>query len=169
MPPFIRAGLACKSKAMLLLETAIQNILLIDDDDDDCYIFRKALRELSDTIGLSCLHDCDGIKHELEANLPDIIFMDINMPKKNGFECLHEIRETGHFKKVPIVMYSSSNLSVHITAAYGYGANLFYRKPAEYKTLVLALKTILELDWSDPEDITIQHFKGGKYYPFELT
>jgi CheY-like chemotaxis protein len=67
------------------------NILLADDDTDDCFFFEKALREISITTQLTSVSDGERLMDHLSKNLgklPDVLFLDLNMPRKSGFECL---------------------------------------------------------------------------------
>lgn len=71
------------------------NILLADDDSDDCLFFKEALRELLLSTNLTTVHDGEQLMQLLtnETNvLPHVLFLDLNMPRKNGFECLTEIK-----------------------------------------------------------------------------
>jgi CheY-like chemotaxis protein len=71
------------------------NILLADDDTDDCVFFKDAITELSNTTQLTAVHDGDQLMNYLTdnlENLPHVLFLDLNMPRKNGLECLSEIR-----------------------------------------------------------------------------
>lgn len=83
----------------------ISNILLVDDDEDEVNIFTEALAKA----GLSC--NCVWAPGGLEAlnvkPLPDIIFLDLNMPRVDGFECLNDIKKSGSLISVPVVLYST--------------------------------------------------------------
>ena len=71
------------------------NILLADDDTDDCIFFKKALDELTLPTNLVAVHDGEQLMHLLTNDtnpLPHILYLDLNMPRKNGFECLSEIK-----------------------------------------------------------------------------
>ena len=70
-------------------------ILLADDDTDDCIFFKEALDELLLPTKLMTVHDGEQLMHLLaneSTELPDVLFLDLNMPRKNGFECLEEIK-----------------------------------------------------------------------------
>ena len=87
------------------------NILLADDDTDDCLFFEKALEELNLSTELTIVHDGEQLMNYLNENsehLPDVLFLDLNMPRKNGFECLVEIKENEKLKDLPVVMFSIS-------------------------------------------------------------
>jgi CheY-like chemotaxis protein len=70
-------------------------VLLADDDADDCLFFKEALEELPLSTSLTIVNDGDQLMKWLLKNtsrLPHVLFLDLNMPRKNGFECLTEIR-----------------------------------------------------------------------------
>jgi CheY-like chemotaxis protein len=87
------------------------NILLADDDTEDCAFFKKALEELSLSTDLTTVHDGQQLMDHLSGNyekLPDVIFLDLSMPCKSGFECLSEIKENERLKGICVIMFSSS-------------------------------------------------------------
>lgn len=111
------------------------NILLADDDDDDCIFFKEAVDELLLTTQLSTMHDGEQLMKYLnnETNeLPDVLFLDINMPRKNGFECLSEIKLNQKLKKLPVIIFSTSFEQEVVNLLYKNGAQNFIRKPAEF-------------------------------------
>ena len=87
------------------------NILLADDDTDDCLFFKKALEELQLSTHLITVYDGEQLMKYLSENsehLPDVLFLDLNMPRKTGFECLSEIKEDKKLRDIPVVMFSTS-------------------------------------------------------------
>jgi CheY-like chemotaxis protein len=87
------------------------HILLADDDMDDCMFFKKALSEITLKTQLSTVPDGEKLMLYLQTHfhdLPDVLFLDLSMPKKTGFECLAEIKETERFKNIPIVVFTTS-------------------------------------------------------------
>ncbi|HYH14941.1 MAG TPA: response regulator [Flavisolibacter sp.] len=145
------------------IKASINSILLIDDDYDDCFVFETILKEVSSTVKLTCLNTCETILQSLDGCQPDLIFLDINMPKIDGFTCLQKIQESATYCRIPIIMYSSSNSTKEVIKAYGYGATLFFSKPTNYIALKESLKNILIMDWNNPSVIKEQFFKNGKY------
>src|SRR5665647_2218424 len=86
------------------------NILLADDDTDDCIFFKEALRELLLYTNLTTVQDGEQLMQLLtnETNeLPHILFLDLNMPRKNGFECLSEIKQNKNLKDLPVVIFTT--------------------------------------------------------------
>jgi len=154
---------------MKVFNQPIRNILLIDDDKDDCMLFKEALHEVDATINLFCLNTAEAIPQTvLEVN-PDLIFLDINMPRVNGFESLKMLYDSVTHFRMPIVMYSNSDNSKEINIAHALGATLYLKKPSGYIKLVESIKSILNLSWDAPSEIKQQFYKEGKYSSFEIS
>ena len=111
------------------------SILLADDDMDDCIFFKEAVEELFLSTQLSILHDGEQLMQHLnnETNkLPDVLFLDLNMPRKNGFECLSEIKSNQKLKQLPVIIFSTSFEQEVVNLLYKNGAQYFIRKPSEF-------------------------------------
>lgn len=120
------------------------NVLLADDDTDDCSFFDKALREIPITTHLTIVHDGEQLMNYLSKNsehLPDVLFLDLSMPRKTGFECLSEIKENEKLKDLPVVMFSTSfpqdmNYEKNmINMLLKIGANHYIRKSGNFAQL----------------------------------
>jgi CheY-like chemotaxis protein len=125
--------------------TRFRNILLIEDDEDDQLLFADAIRSIDFTVHLDIASN--GIEAFLKLGenelLPDLIFLDINMPMMSGFEFLTEIKRIDRLADIPIVMFTTSNSPEHIKLSYDLGASAFLTKPANYNHLYSKLKNIL--------------------------
>lgn len=124
-------------------------ILLVDDDPDEYILFEDALRELPESPRLHYAHDGQQLMKLLaddQAQLPAIIFLDLNMPRMNGFECLKKIRLSARFMHVPVVIFSTSSQTQAIDAVYEQGANYYIRKPNTFSLLKEVIARILEID-----------------------
>ena len=111
------------------------NILLADDDTDDCIFFKEALGELMLSTNLTTVNDGEQLMQLLtnETNeLPHILFLDLNMPRKNGFECLSEIKQNEKLKELPVIIFSTSFEKEVVNLLYKNGAQYFIRKPSEF-------------------------------------
>ena len=113
-------------------------VLLADDDIDDCNFFKRALDELPLTTILTTVHDGEALMNTLNAEsseLPHVVFLDINMPRKNGFECLAELKQNDRLKDLPIVMFSTSNSRDAMSKLFKTGADVYIRKPGNFEQL----------------------------------
>ena len=124
------------------------NILLADDDLDDCRFFKEALEALPLTTKLTTVNDGEELMTYLLENtdhLPHVLFLDINMPRKDGFECLTEIKHHDKLKDLPVVMFSTSNAQDKINILFNTGADVYIRKPSNFAQLVQVIHHALPL------------------------
>ena len=124
------------------------NILLADDDIDDCLFFKDALEALPISTKLKTVHDGDQLLDYLTANEeqpPHVLFLDINMPRKNGFECLSEIKQNPKLKDLPVVMFSTSGEQDKINILFKTGADVYIKKPANFAQLVQVIHHALPM------------------------
>jgi DNA-binding response OmpR family regulator len=147
----------------------IHSIVLAEDNLEQCFFFQKALKEIEHNSQLTIVHDGDNLIALLERFLPDILFLDLSMPCKDGMQCIKEIRDNNLYDGLPIVVFSVSKQNTAIQTAYGFGANLYFVKPNEYSELVSSLKSILSINWTNLKSITEKHFESNKYLPFQLS
>ena len=119
--------------------------LLIDDDQDDQEIFEMAVSEISDSI--HCVFASDGVEalEELKKDdfMPDCIFIDINMPRMNGIECLEKIKTIRRLQPVPVCMFSTSADPDIVRQTQQLGANDFIVKPASISVLSKLLEQFI--------------------------
>lgn len=113
-------------------------LLFADDDPDDRIFFQDALEELPVEATLTTVNDGVELMNKLTAdynNLPDLIFLDLNMPRKNGFDCLTEIMNDDKLKRLPVVIYSTSSNTDVVNMLYDLGAQNYIRKPGEFSKI----------------------------------
>lgn len=119
-------------------------ILLADDDEADRLLFREAFDELNVGTSVGTVNDGYELMHLLKnteaENLPQILFLDINMPRKNGLECLKEIRADKKYKEVSVAIYSTSSSENDMQETFLHGANVYIHKPNDFRKL----KKVLE-------------------------
>ena len=123
------------------------HLLLADDDQDDRYFFNKTLQEVPIPTHLTTVKDGEKLMHYLSKNskqLPDALFLDLNMPRKNGTECLIEIKNNKTFKELPVIIYSTSHPEDVADLLYKNGAHYYIRK-ASVEDLKKALHRILTI------------------------
>ncbi|HTB32522.1 MAG TPA: response regulator [Bacteroidia bacterium] len=124
-----------------------KTILLVDDDHSERELFKEAVLEVDPDISyLSAEDGTDALTllTSIADNLPDVIFMDINMPGMNGWTCLIKIKDDERFQNIPVIMYSTSNHQRDVDIAMEYGALCFCVKPENYKTLTYIIKVVSE-------------------------
>jgi CheY-like chemotaxis protein len=121
------------------------NIFLADDDEDDTFLFQEALEQLSLPSYLVTAENGLELMKKLKSSdvVPDIIFLDMNMPVKNGLECLAELRAMDTFKKTPVIILSTSVADYLLESAYHAGANLYVQKPTSFSNLISILDKCL--------------------------
>ena len=124
------------------MNTLKYNLLLADDDEDDRGFFKEALDELSFPVNLTTVNDGVELMDLLlntTGNIPDILFLDLNMPRKSGFECLKEIKKIDKLKHLIIIVFSTSLDSNIVDLMYENGANYYIQKPAGNSRLFLCI------------------------------
>lgn len=126
-------------------------IYLADDDEDDRELFVDALREVDPSVILTQAEDgvqLMEILSSIKDPIPEILFLDINMPGKGGFECLEEIRkQEGSLKEINIIILSTSNDPQDIEKAIELGATFYAVKPNQFDALKSFVKDVLQIDW----------------------
>jgi CheY-like chemotaxis protein len=119
--------------------------LLIDDDVDDSELFREALEETDQSISLHCAENGEeALKLLKEIAKPSLIFLDINMPRMNGWECLKKLKSSAEYKNIPVIMYSTSSHQREVDIAIDLGALSFFTKPHSYSELKNMIKGVIE-------------------------
>lgn len=130
-------------------ETQIKNVLLAEDDEEDVLLFNTVLSELNKNILVTVVTDGILLMTFLkqETTLPEMIFLDLNMPHKNGFECLREIKGNEKWNNIKIVILSTSSQPQQIEKAYEGGADLYLAKPVSYTQFKNMIEKCLSLNW----------------------
>jgi CheY-like chemotaxis protein len=125
-------------------------ILLADDDEDDRLIFREAFEEIKIKTVVKTVNDGIELMTQLlqtEIELPDVLFLDLNMPLKSGMDCLIEIKKAAHLKNITIAIYSTSASDMDIEDTFVKGANVYIKKPNDFATLKKILSAVIARDW----------------------
>ena len=121
--------------------------LLADDDADDASLFQDALMEVDNSIDFQYAKDgqetLELLKDE-SASLPDIIFLDLNMPRMDGKECLRHLKMDTELSRIPVIMYTTSSQAKDIEETMMSGALCFITKPSSMKELKRILFTIVK-------------------------
>lgn len=125
-------------------------VLLADDDEDDRLFFSDAFEELKMKTVVKTVNDGEELMKYLsssENRLPHVLFLDINMPRKNGLECLKEIRSNQELRDLSIAMYSTSSSEKDIEETFIQGANIYINKPSDFGELKRVLTEVLSINW----------------------
>ncbi len=126
------------------------HILLADDDDDDRLFFKDAIEEVKVKTVVTTVNDGVELMDFLnspEIHLPNLIFLDLNMPRKSGMECLTEIRSNNKLKDLSIAIYSTSGMEKDIEETFIKGANVYIKKPNDFEDLKNILDKVITINW----------------------
>jgi CheY-like chemotaxis protein len=132
------------------MQSEPMNLLLAEDDEDDCIFFKEAFEDIKIKTTLRIVNDGVELMNYLTQNgiqLPQILFLDLNLPLKTGIECLLEIKRIPHLKDVPIVIYSTSSSEKDIEDTFVFGANVYVKKPNNFDDLKKILKQVIAINW----------------------
>ncbi len=148
-----------------------RTMLMVDDDGEDCIFVRDALREIGRSCDFRCVHNgeelFDYLRHQGEyeegRNVPppDVILLDLRMPRKNGRETLQELKADPHWRQVPVVVLTTSRAAEDVKFCYDMGVNSYITKPATYRELVEIVR-ILTQYWFEVAELPPKACHGGK-------
>jgi CheY-like chemotaxis protein len=130
-------------------------VVVADDDEDDSLFLLSALLSMPLELTVISVPNGESLIHIIKGISPQFIFLDINMPKKNGFEALKHIRSTRGSDQPTVIMCSTSNSPHDIKMSQELGADLYVIKPNNTKNLNKMIEEIFERDWSGIPDKTI--------------
>ncbi|MBK9981070.1 MAG: response regulator [Saprospiraceae bacterium] len=125
------------------------HILLADDDNDDCRLFQEALNDLPVETELITVPNGEQLMELLSKKrkrLPDVLFLDLNMPRKNGFSSLGEIKRNTDLDQLPVIIFSTATEEEKVKQVYRDAAHYYIRKPAtfsELKNVILKVLTLI--------------------------
>ena len=132
-------------------------ILLADDDEADCLLFKEALEELPVSAQLEIVHDGEQLMELLTKkgkSLPDVLFLDLNMPRKSGAISLGEIKRDTVLQKIPVIIFSTATEQSRVKQSFRDAAHYYIRKPTEFseikKVIYKALTLIVDKNFSLP-------------------
>jgi CheY-like chemotaxis protein len=133
------------------------NIILAEDDFDDRLLFEEAIEELPVSVNLNTFSNGDELMEWLTRKnkpLPDVLFLDLNMPRKNGFATLAEIKRNAKLQDLPVIIFSTATNNEMIKQVFKNAAHYYIRKPVhfwELKQLIYkSLKLIADKDTALP-------------------
>jgi two-component system, chemotaxis family, response regulator Rcp1 len=124
-------------------------ILIVEDNPTDVMFLREALEhaEMSNTLhvadnGVEAMEFLRRTGRHSEAPRPDLILLDLNMPRKNGHEVLAEIKESEGLRAIPVIILTTSRADEDIVTAYGSHANCYIAKPVDFNDFAEVVRTI---------------------------
>ena len=132
------------------MEKDFLQILLADDNEGDRIIFKEALQTARVKTNITVVSDGLQLMNYLnhEGNiLPNLLFLDLNMPIKSGLDCLIEIRRNNRLSNLAVAIYSTSSSEENIEEAFVKGANIYIKKPTDFTVLRGILEQVLNLNW----------------------
>ena len=135
---------------MTQTQTNTRNIFLVDDDEEDRELFSEALSQVDETVRLTEISNCFKLIDTLdnsETPKPDIIFLDMDMPKFNGLECLKKLKASNRTQDLKIVVLSTFAYPQYIDEAYKNGASCYYVKPTRFPKLKEIISDALQGNW----------------------
>jgi CheY-like chemotaxis protein len=131
-------------------DTKVTRIFLADDDEEDRLLFQEALSEVFSDVELIQSYDGENLMETLSQRVPpapDAIFLDLNMPRKNGFECLAAIKENEKYRDIPVIIFSTTAQPDSVNITYAFGASCYFSKPNSFQLLKTGLTVLLKKDW----------------------
>ena len=126
------------------------NIILTDDDTDEFELFKDAFDNLKVECKLNYFHNGKELIDYMntpDMEIPDILFLDLNMPIMTGMECLREIRADKRFKNLPIAIYSTSSSEKDQLETFTNGANIYIKKPDNFDEMKRILGHVMKVSW----------------------
>lgn len=137
---------------MATLQNFQKIIYLVDDDPDDRILFLDAVQDINLAVEVQELQDGQELIDFLDQTpprFPEFIFLDINMPRKTGLDCLSEIKKyNGALKNTKVIMLSTSNNHFNVKRSFDLGADFYAVKPNTFAGLKNLVKEVLEKDWN---------------------
>ncbi len=128
------------------------HVLFVDDDSDEAYLFNEAIEQLGLPVTISKAKDGNDLMRILLSDdlpFPDMVFLDLNMPHKDGVETLKDIRANQKFINLPVIIFSTSGKKSHTDACYQFGANLYIVKPETFDQIIDMVKRLFAIDWKN--------------------
>lgn len=147
----------------------IQHVLMADDDRDHAMLFEKVIKNEFPFLKISYVQDGEQLIQFLHLNSVDLLFLDLNMPCKNGYECLEEIKKDPSLKDLPIVVYSSSAHLSDIQKSFLYDVDFYLVKPFITEHLKRAIRMILSVNWKENPPIKRHYFINNSFVPYTAT
>ncbi len=124
------------------------HLLLAEDDADDRQIFEEVLTQLPIAVRFTSVHNGEqliGWLKQQKDHLPHLLFLDLNMPLKDGYECLLEIKKDPQLQSLPVFIFSTTADPNHVENLYKNGAQYYIQKPSSYTKLLQVIEQIINM------------------------
>ena len=124
----------------------MKKVVLLDDDLDDAELFQEALEEVNDHWVFQHFEEAQAALAAWTAakeGLPDVIFLDLNLPQVSGWDILNQLKQSDHLASIPVIMYTTSSRKNESERALELGADFFFTKPSDYNELKRLLLEVL--------------------------
>lgn len=129
-------------------DTEVLKVLFVDDDADEFYLFNEAIEQSEQQVKMTRAKDGNDLMKILTTgDPPDVIFMDLNMPYKDGLETLIELKSSSLLKHIPVIIFSTSSSPFQINMCFEQGANLYVVKPETFDQITKMVNKVFSVDW----------------------
>ncbi|MFA9189066.1 response regulator [Flavobacterium sp. FBOR7N2.3] len=131
------------------------SIFYADDDDDDLMFFNDAVESVTDSsnelVKLHIHKNGENLLNNIKESKPQngVVFLDLNMPKKSGFQFLQEIRSEPTINQFPVIIYSTSSNKSDIDLSLNLGANYYAIKPHTFSDLMKMIQNVVNINWNN--------------------
>jgi CheY-like chemotaxis protein len=143
----------------------LNHVVLADDDLDHAVLFQRVLNQVDPSKQLSIVTDGEQLMELLSLQVPQLLFLDLNMPCKHGFECLQEIRKNARLNDMNVVVYTSSTEMTNIQRSYIHKADLYMVKPFSTSQLQHALESVFKLEWRNQPGLR-HYYINNRFVPY---
>ena len=123
-------------------------IAVVDDDQDDRELFIDVAKEIENFLEILQFENGSTFLNYLKkskSDLPNLVFLDLNMPIMGGMQCLVRLREFVNVDELPVVIYSTSSSTQYVDEAYSLGANLYIPKPNDFNDLKRCVDSVFKM------------------------
>jgi CheY-like chemotaxis protein len=132
---------------------------MVDDDEDDQLLFREALKQVNKSVTCNtALNGAEALEILQSSVTPDLIFLDLNMPIMNGFDCLKALKNEKIYRHIPVIIFTTANDLTTIEKCRTLGASGFFHKPIDFDLLLLKLQQLLKTDTDSPQSLSVPDF-----------
>ena len=143
-------------------------ILIADDDNDHLILFRRVIQQRFPEVEVAVVKDGQSLLHYIHLHPVDLLFLDLDLPDRTGFDCLQAIRKDPAVVDLPVVVYSGSAHLSDIQRSFLLHADFYLVKPFQLDHLVKALDTILAFNWREQSPVRHHYFMNNRFVPFNF-